>query len=117
LQFPFSILHSIRRLLRGIADKTKPNTSLRLSNPRIPTSLLATDNQQLATLPRPGYTFAMATKPIRIWCNMNFPAPATQLLREGTREHTLVFAANLQASNLVPGQPDPALADATSGAS
>jgi phosphoglycerate dehydrogenase-like enzyme len=76
-----------------------------ISNPRIPTPLLA-------TLPPPGYTFAMATKPIHIWCNMSFPAPTTELLRDRTRDHSLVFSANLQTSNLVAGQPDPALAEA-----
>lgn len=43
---------------------------------------------------------------------MSFPAAATELLRDGTREHSLVFAANLQSSNLVAGQPDRALAEA-----
>ena len=44
-----------------------------------------------------------------IWCNTVFDAPATRLLREGLKGHTLVEAATATTDVLVPGAPDPAL--------
>lgn len=49
---------------------------------------------------------------LRIWCNAKFSDADTQLLREGTPGHQLVFAADASASVLTAGKPDPALAEA-----
>src|SRR5687767_6912791 len=46
---------------------------------------------------------------LRIWCNMSFPPPATQLLRDGTSQHELLFASSMTASNLSTAAPDPQL--------
>jgi len=46
---------------------------------------------------------------LRIWYNMNYPAPATELLKNGVAPHQLIFARSLQASNLDAGAPDPQL--------
>jgi phosphoglycerate dehydrogenase-like enzyme len=54
----------------------------------------------------------MSTGPFRIWCNMQFPAAATEQLREGTSRHELVLARNLTASNLSPAEADPAILEA-----
>jgi phosphoglycerate dehydrogenase-like enzyme len=44
-----------------------------------------------------------------IWCNTAFDAPATRLLRERLKGHTLVEASTATTDVLVPGAPDPAL--------
>ena len=49
---------------------------------------------------------------LRVWYNMNYPAPATELLKKGIAPHQLIFARSLQASNLDAGAPDPQLAEA-----
>jgi len=49
---------------------------------------------------------------LRIWYNMSYPAPATELLKKGVPPHQLVFARSLQASNLDAGAADPLLAEA-----
>jgi len=43
---------------------------------------------------------------LRIWCNLQFPPPADQLLRSGVQPHQILPAINLQDSNLANGQPD-----------
>ena len=53
-----------------------------------------------------------ATKPLTIWFNGKFTPPAMRKLSEGIGPHRLVIAAVTDASNLVGGKPDPALADA-----
>ena len=40
---------------------------------------------------------------------MSFPPPATQLLRDGTSQHELLFASSMTASNLSTAAPDPQL--------
>jgi len=52
------------------------------------------------------------TPPLRIWYNMNYPAPATELLKKGVAPHQLIFARSLASSNLDEGAPDPQLAEA-----
>ena len=52
------------------------------------------------------------TAPLRIWYNMNYPAPATELLKKSVAPHQLIFARSLQSSNLDAGAPDPQLAEA-----
>jgi phosphoglycerate dehydrogenase-like enzyme len=49
---------------------------------------------------------------LTIWCNGKFDEAATRLLREGTQAHRLVVSAHGNASVLVAGRPDPALAEA-----
>jgi phosphoglycerate dehydrogenase-like enzyme len=44
-----------------------------------------------------------------IWCNAKFNDAATQMLREGTARHRLVFSDHASASVLTAGKPDPAL--------
>src|SRR5882762_9823641 len=52
------------------------------------------------------------TPPLRIWYNMNYPQPATELLKKGVPPHQLIFARSLQSSNLDAGAADPQLAEA-----
>jgi len=47
-----------------------------------------------------------------IWCNTVFDAPATRLLRESLAGHTLIEASTATTDVLMPGAPDPALAEA-----
>lgn len=47
-----------------------------------------------------------------IWCNTAFDRPAARLLRESLSGHTLVEASTASTDVLVPGAPDPALAEA-----
>ena len=49
---------------------------------------------------------------LTIWCNAKFSDADTQLLADGTRGHTLVFAKETSASVLDAGRPDPQLATA-----
>ena len=49
---------------------------------------------------------------LTIWCNAKFSDSDTKLLVEGTRGHTLVFAAEASSSVLDAGRPDPQLAAA-----
>ncbi len=58
------------------------------------------------------YIFSEMTLPLRIWYNMNYPAPATELLKKGVAPHQLIFARSLASSNLDEGAPDPQLAEA-----
>lgn len=51
-------------------------------------------------------------RPLTIWTNAMFAEPEMQLLRDGTREHRLVFAAAASASVLDAGKADPLLASA-----
>jgi phosphoglycerate dehydrogenase-like enzyme len=54
----------------------------------------------------------MKQRLLHIWYNMNYPAPATELLKKNVPPHHLIFARSLQASNLDAGAPDPQLAEA-----
>lgn len=54
----------------------------------------------------------MSEPRLTIWCNVRYPQPAMDLLREGTAAQRLVFAAAPKASNLVGGAPDPLLDEA-----
>jgi phosphoglycerate dehydrogenase-like enzyme len=54
----------------------------------------------------------MENSTLTIWCNAEFSGAARALLEEATRQHRLLFAAQLSASNLASGAPDPALATA-----
>jgi phosphoglycerate dehydrogenase-like enzyme len=49
---------------------------------------------------------------LTIWYNMNYPQPATELLKRGVAPHRLLFARSLQSTNLAAGAPDPQLAEA-----
>ena len=49
---------------------------------------------------------------LTIWCNSQFSGPALTLLQQGLESHRLIFASQLSASNLAPGTPDPAMAEA-----
>ncbi|HEV8608279.1 MAG TPA: D-2-hydroxyacid dehydrogenase [Tepidisphaeraceae bacterium] len=51
------------------------------------------------------------TTPLGIWYNMNYPAPATELLKKGVAPHQIIFARSLQSSNLDAGAADPQLAE------
>jgi phosphoglycerate dehydrogenase-like enzyme len=49
---------------------------------------------------------------LTIWCNAKFPVAAEQLLREGTRDHRLIFSSTLLGDVLAVGKGDPTLAEA-----
>ena len=49
---------------------------------------------------------------MKIWCNGDFGAEGMQLLREGTRSHTLVLSERLNSSVLAGGQSDPTMVGA-----
>jgi phosphoglycerate dehydrogenase-like enzyme len=49
---------------------------------------------------------------LTIWCNAKFSESDEQLLREGTRAHTLVFSTHVSADVLEAGPMDPQMAEA-----
>src|SRR5688572_14974300 len=55
-----------------------------------------------------------ANRPLRVWCNMSFPASAMERLKAGAAEAgcQLDLSENLTASNLVAAKADPKLAEA-----
>jgi phosphoglycerate dehydrogenase-like enzyme len=53
----------------------------------------------------------MRKAPLTIWCNTLFPEPSLQLLRDGTRDHHLVFA-QAKTAHLASGEQDPTLEQA-----
>jgi phosphoglycerate dehydrogenase-like enzyme len=54
----------------------------------------------------------MASAPLTIWCNAEFPEPALSMLRNGVEGHRLLFSEQRSASVLASGAPDPLLAEA-----
>ena len=58
------------------------------------------------------FTLYMPNQPLKIWCNLRFPAKADELLRAGVQPHQFFLADHLQDCNLANGAPDPRLATA-----
>src|SRR5687767_10051289 len=56
----------------------------------------------------------MSPRPLTIWCNAAFPAPAMRTLQQALTAagHRLILPPDLKASNLAVGGPDPLLPQA-----